>query len=268
MPQAILQILANDDPGGAVGRPSIWRAGFGAAVVHGTVALAFLAWQLQPLVLPAQYTRIALIAPAPPAPPPPPAPAVKAAKVPVVRTARVFSPVLTAPRVVPQHAAQLVEFNEAAPVLDLGGVEGGIPGGVPGGVLGGVIGAPPQAILPPPPPPQVAKAPEPPPEHAPVPDRIEVASEIQEGMLQTMIHPVYPPIARQARIQGDVRLKAVIDRQGKIVELKVVSGNALLAAAARDAVERWRYRPTLLHGQPVEVVTNITVQFRLNVPAL
>ena len=78
-----------------------------------------------------------------------------------------------------------------------------------------------------------------------------------------MIQPVYPPMARQARVQGDVRLTAIIDRTGKVTELKVLEGNPLLIGAARSAVERWRYRPTLLHGQPVEVVTIITVEFRL-----
>lgn len=259
MPQAIVQILANDDPGSAVGRPSVLRGGLGAAIVHGTLALAFLAWQLQPLVLPEQYTRISLVAPAPPPPPPPPAPVVKTARASAVRVARFYSPVLTAPAAVPQHAALI--FEEAPPQLELGGVEGGIPGGLPGGILAGAIGAPP-AIKPPalPPAPAVAKTPEPP----PAPDRIEVDAEIQAGKVLTMFQPVYPPMARQARIQGDVCLKAVIDRDGKIAEMRVLSGNPLLVAAAREAVQRWRYLPTLLHGQPVEVVTNITVQFRLN----
>lgn len=125
------------------------------------------------------------------------------------------------------------------------------------------MGGLPVAIRPPAAPPApVAKPPEPP-SPAPVPQRIEVDSEIQAGNLLSMIQPAYPPIARQARIQGDVLLTAVIDRAGKISELKVLSGNPLLSGAARAAVERWRYRPTLLHGQAVEVVTKITVQFRL-----
>lgn len=82
-------------------------------------------------------------------------------------------------------------------------------------------------------------------------------------MLLEMIPPQYPPAAKMARVQGTVRLRAVVDRQGRITELKVVGGHALLVPAAVDAVQRWRYRPTYLNGEPVEVSAEVVVNFRL-----
>jgi periplasmic protein TonB len=77
-------------------------------------------------------------------------------------------------------------------------------------------------------------------------------------------HAQYPPLAKQARIQGVVRLNAIIGRDGSIQNLQVVSGHPLLAPAAIDAVKRWVYQPTLLNGEPVEVVTVIDVNFTLS----
>ena len=75
--------------------------------------------------------------------------------------------------------------------------------------------------------------------------------------------PVYPPLARQARIQGNVVLHAIIDKDGKVAQLEVISGHPLLVQSALDAVKQWRYKPTLLNGDPVEVDTTITVTFTM-----
>jgi len=75
--------------------------------------------------------------------------------------------------------------------------------------------------------------------------------------------PIYPVWARQAGIQGDVVLHAIIGTDGRILELHVVSGNPLLVRPALDAVQQWRYQPTLLNREPVEVETTITVSFIL-----
>jgi protein TonB len=75
--------------------------------------------------------------------------------------------------------------------------------------------------------------------------------------------PVYPALARQARIQGVVVLSVVIGKDGSVQELKLVSGHPLLAPAALDAVKQWTYKPTLLNGQPVDVSTQATVNFTL-----
>jgi protein TonB len=73
--------------------------------------------------------------------------------------------------------------------------------------------------------------------------------------------PIYPPIAKAAHVQGAVILHAIISKQGTIENLVIVSGPPMLANAARDAVMRWRYKPYLLNGEPVEVETSITVNF-------
>lgn len=90
-----------------------------------------------------------------------------------------------------------------------------------------------------------------------------MAASVQEAMLLEMTPPLYPPAAKMARVQGTVRLRAVVDRQGRITELKVVSGHALLVPAAVEAVKKWRYRPTYLNGEAVEVAAEIVVNFLL-----
>jgi len=88
-------------------------------------------------------------------------------------------------------------------------------------------------------------------------------SSMREGDLIRKVQPTYPPMARTARIQGPVVLQAVISTQGTIENLKVVTGHPLLAPAAIDAVRQWRYRPYILNNNPVEVETQITVNFSL-----
>ena len=84
-----------------------------------------------------------------------------------------------------------------------------------------------------------------------------------ESNLIHRVQPEYPQLARQARIQGTVVLRAVISREGRIENLQVLSGHPLLVPAALDAVRQWRYRPYSLNDQPVEVETQITVNFTL-----
>jgi protein TonB len=85
-----------------------------------------------------------------------------------------------------------------------------------------------------------------------------------EAMLVLRVQPEYPAMARAVHISGTVQLRAIIGRDGAVRELQVISGNPLLVQAARAAVLRWRYRPTLLNGEPVEVETYITANFLLN----
>jgi protein TonB len=86
---------------------------------------------------------------------------------------------------------------------------------------------------------------------------------VQAGLILQKVQPVYPALARQGRIQGNVQLKAIISADGKIKSLTVVSGHPLLVDAALDAVRHWTYQPTLLNGVPVEVKTEILVRFQL-----
>jgi protein TonB len=91
--------------------------------------------------------------------------------------------------------------------------------------------------------------------------------KISEGVLQarllSRVEPPYPTLAKLTKTEGTVRLHAIISRDGRITSLDVISGPPLLVQAALDAVRQWRYRPTLLNGEPVEVETSITVIFRL-----
>ena len=93
--------------------------------------------------------------------------------------------------------------------------------------------------------------------------RLIRASVLQEALLIHRVLPVYPPLAIQIRLEGTVRLRAIIGRDGAIVSLELLSGHPILARAALDSVSQWRYRPTLLGGEPVEVETIITVVFTL-----
>ena len=88
-------------------------------------------------------------------------------------------------------------------------------------------------------------------------------SSILEGSLIRNVEPVYPPLAKGARVQGPVVLSAMISKAGMIENLRVLSGNPMLVPAAIDAVRQWRYRPYVLNGEPVEVETQITVNFIL-----
>ena len=85
-----------------------------------------------------------------------------------------------------------------------------------------------------------------------------------EANLVHRVQPAYPPLARAARIQGSVVLQAVISKTGTIENLQVLNGHPMLVRAALDAVQQWRYRPYFLNGEPVEVETQITVNFILS----
>jgi protein TonB len=141
--------------------------------------------------------------------------------------------------------------SEIAPALPDAGPSG--PMGFFGSVLSGV-----QTIQPPPQPPPAATRTSPP------ADPLHVSGGAQAARLVFAPKPGYPQLARAARVQGVVRLQAVIAINGAIKNLHVVTGPPLLVAAALAAVEQWRYQPTLLSGQPVEVATEIEVNFTLS----
>ena len=97
----------------------------------------------------------------------------------------------------------------------------------------------------------------------PKPTRPLRVSEMSEGNLAYRVQPAYPPLARAARVQGEVRLRAIISKTGMIENLQVLTGHAMLVSAAVAAVRQWRYRPYMLNGEPIEVETEITVNFTL-----
>jgi periplasmic protein TonB len=206
---------------------------------------------LMPLIfteaLPKQQLMTFLVAPPPPPPPPPPA----AAPVHVQKQIQtdIVNGALRTPTKIPQKI-QMIKEDEAPPAMASAGVVGGVPGGIPGGQMGGVIGgiisSTPVAV------PKVA-----------TPQRVRVSAGVTSGLLIRKVNPVYPPLARQARISGTVVLRAVISKDGSIENLTLVSGHPMLAPAAIDAVKQWKYKPYLLNGEPVEVDTEVQVNFTL-----
>jgi protein TonB len=92
---------------------------------------------------------------------------------------------------------------------------------------------------------------------------LRVSQGVQQAKLISRPNPIYPHLAIVTRVSGIVHLEAVIGTDGRIRDLKVLSGHPLLVQAALDAVERWVYQPTMLNGSPVEILTDITVTFSL-----
>jgi periplasmic protein TonB len=179
-----------------------------------------------------------MAAPAPPPPPPPPA--ARPANAPKV----IPKPILENKFVAPVEVPEEITPEES---IDMGveGGAGGVEGGVPGGVVGGIVGGLPDA----PPPPVQA---------------VRVGGQIKEPKKLKNVSPVYPDIAKQARVQGVVILECTISPQGKVTDVKVLRGIPLLDSAATDAVKQWVYTPTLLNGVPVPVIMTVTVNFKLS----
>ena len=198
--------------------------------------------------LPKGQMMFLLVAPPPPPPPPPPA----AAPVHVVKQVQtdIVNGELRTPTKIPKKVEMIKEDEAPPPSMAATGVVGGVPGGVPGGSMGGVIGSvlsgTPVAV------PKIA-----------TPQRVRVSSGVVSGLLLRKVQPNYPPLARQARIQGVVVLQAQISKEGSIENLQLISGHPTLAPAAIEAVKQWKYKPYLLNGEPVEVETQVQVNFTL-----
>jgi periplasmic protein TonB len=205
-------------------------------------------------VLPKTTLTSFLVAPPPPPPPPPPPQPVAAVKVVKVIPRQFDAGRLMAPKSIPKDIAVIKE-EELPPPSSSVGVVGGMAGGMAGGVLGGIIGSVPMAAPPPPPPPV---------KQAAAVQRIRVGGNVQQAKLVRQPKPAYPPLAKQARIQGVVHLQAIISKDGTIQKLEVIGGHPLLVPAALEAVKQWVYQPTLLNGEPVEVITQIDVNFTLS----
>jgi periplasmic protein TonB len=183
-----------------------------------------------------------------PAPAPPPGPRQPVAHHPHTQS-NVVDGHVVAPPTIP---GQIASIHDEAPLAPISGNDLGVIGstGDPRahGILGS-IGNAPVNVAPPPPPP---------------PNRLPRPSSMMQGYLVHRVEPIYPPLARAARIQGQVRLQAIISRAGRIENLQVLSGHPMLVQAAIDAVRQWRYRPYILNGDPVEVETQVTVNFVLS----
>ena len=200
--------------------------------------------------LPKQQLMTFLVAPPPPPPPPPPPAAAPVRVVKQIQSDLVNGQLRT-PTKIPQKVQMIKEDEAPPPEMATGGVVGGVPGGVPGGQMGGVIGgiisSTPVAV------PKVA-----------TPQRVRVSLGVSQGLLIKKVQPNYPPLARQARIQGTVLLQAEISKDGTIENLRLISGHPMLAPAAIEAVKQWRYKPYMLNGEPVAVETQVQVNFTLS----
>jgi protein TonB len=201
------------------------------------------------ILIPLIYTQalpkamLATLLVAPPPPPPPPPPPVKTVIKPVARL--IQSGKLMQPRAIPKDVAVFKEAELPPDVVNntnQNGVFGGIPGqDILGGQGPGIPAAP----------------------KAEAPARIRKGGEVMAASIISQTKPVYPPLARQARIQGTVILHAIIDKDGRVAQMEIVSGHPLLVQSALDAVKQWRYKPTQLNGDPVEVDTTIQVTFTM-----
>jgi tetratricopeptide (TPR) repeat protein len=128
-------------------------------------------------------------------------------------------------------------------------------GGMAGGVLGGVLSGIPSVAPPPPPPPD--------PRASSANGPLAVGARIAAANLIKKVEPIYPPLAKAARVQGPVEFTTIIDKTGHVEKLILVQGHPLLVSAAKDAILQWEYRPVLMNGYPVEVITDVTVNFTL-----
>ena len=162
-----------------------------------------------------------------------------------------------APTRIPMGIMRIVE----SPVPALGSpdsgfrVIGGVTGGQFDGGLNNILGNLPSGDSLPPPAPQPVAHKQP---------MVRVGGDVIAARALYQPPPVYPPLAMTARVQGRVVLQAIIGKDGTVQDLKVLSGHPLLVRAAMDAVKTWRYQPTLLNSEPVDVLTEIDVNFRLS----
>lgn len=216
-------------------------------VLEGIVLAAMFAF---PLLNPSTLNAHYISTPIPPYRPGPPEMPRHAPLPPPVAHPHIPRAVLVQPIVIPPHIDRSPEpppalEADAISPNDSIGIATGIPGGNDGFATPGGAPAPPR-----PPKPRILR-PQP------------MSEGLMEAMLIHRVQPNYPAPALAMRLSGTVRLRAVISTDGRVRELTLLSGNPILVRAAMDAVRQWRYRPTLLDGQPVEVETLITVNFVL-----
>jgi protein TonB len=230
---------------GVLRRRNPWTAAMSFAV-QGLIAAVLV---LLPLVyteaLPWRQLTAIVNVPPPPPPSAPPAPnrPLTAQPHPATDDGVIRVPSTIPNRVAMVHDAETCGAEDPAP--DWAGVPGETGSGVPNAVINNLV----QNITPMP--------------KLVAPSKVRVSSGVAQGLLIYQVKPVYPQLAMQARIQGIVVLQAVIAKDGTVQDLRVVSGHPLLVSAAMEAVKQWRYKPYLLNDQPVEVDTQISVNFTL-----
>ncbi len=205
------------------------------------------------LLLPLFYTeglpRLAMLAPLLAPAPPPAAPRQQMRPTPSSPAqSNLMDDRLISPPQIPLTVTMLTETTAPPPMIDPNAA--GVRHGIGADGRGNVFGSAPGSDVALPPPTAVVR-------HPPV-------SRMMEGNLTHRVQPEYPLLARQVRVQGKVVLRAMISREGTIENLQVLTGHPMLIPAAVDAVRQWRYRPYVLNGEPVEVETEVTVNFVLS----
>lgn len=218
----------------------------------GVLALMLLVPLIYTQVLPTAQLKSLLTVPSSPTTRPKPPAEVRPQQ--HLMTPRKFS-VLVTPISISKRNNMNIQELQTVPDVAIPGIEGTGNGGNDG-VIQGMIGSVPG----PPPPPTPAQ----PAKSKAANGPLRIATGVAEANLVHRVMPVYPPLAKSARVQGTVEFTAVINKEGQIENLRLVRGHPLLVEAAREAVLQWRYRPTLLNGQAVEVVTDIIVNFTLS----
>jgi len=221
-----------------------WVTALFSAVLHiliiGAVVAAGYYVKKNPEVI--EKPIQAFITSAPPPPPPPPPAASSASSRPKVQPVETPKPQPTfhQPREVPRETPQVSE-NDTAP--ETGGVVGGQKGGVVGGVVGGQVGG------------QLGGA----------GTALRVGGDVTPPIaIRKLPEPQYTDVARKVRLQGMVILEAIIDRNGDVTDVRILKPLGMgLDNSALEAVKRWKFQPGTLHGQPVPVIYNLTVNFRL-----
>jgi protein TonB len=215
-----------------------WTVALSAAGQTFLLGLLILAPLVYTEALPNGILKTMLVAPPPPAAPPPTIPT-RSSRARVIELSHLTAPTSIPPRIEIATNEPPVVYVDSLPGSD--GVGNGLSD----------LLRPATPIVP------TART-----EQKP-PDRIRVGGVIENAMLINRVMPQYPAIARTAHVSGTVVLHAIIAKDGAIEELSYVSGPPLLLKTAMDAVKQWRYRPTLLNGEPVEVETTIDVVFNL-----
>jgi|SRR5271157_558576 len=237
----------------SAGKTGDWkRAAIPLAYVAESILVGLLI--LLPLIYTQALPRQLLITDVhiPPPPGPPPAPPAGQRPRPAPHPA---VDVLTAPVSIPPIIARVVEPPEPPPGVT--GPAGPFVPGVPTGYGSGNGLIPGGALW------DTGTPPPPPASHAAQQQMIRVGGKVIAAQALYQPPPPYPPLARMARIQGTVILQAIIGKDGTVQNLRVLSGHPLLVRAAVDAVKTWRYQATLLNSEPVDVLTEISVNFTL-----
>jgi protein TonB len=264
------------------GKPKGWKASAAALGVHGLIMSATATHRVAAEDK-SIHAFIAHAAAPPPPPPPPPPPAGSSTPKPTpVKPVVIPQTSFVQPRVIPKEVPKVepVATTETAPPStndqpagEPGGVAGGVPGGVAGGVVGGTVGGVLGGQLggqlggvpggqvggtgtepaPAPPPPEKPEGP------------LRVGGDVKAPIVQHRVDPVYPDMARKTRVAGIVIVEAIINKDGSVEQVKVIKGLPMgMSESAVEAVKQWKFKPGTLNGEPVDVIFNLTVNFKLD----